>query len=525
MIDKEKINVPENPGCYLFKDKSGEVIYVGKAKNLKKRVKSYFQKSKDTKTNMLLSNIEDVEFIITDNEIEALLLENRLIKNHRPKFNLELKEGERFTHILVTEEGYPRILTVRDKKRKGKYFGPFVDQSVRKNAIYMCNSLFKLRTCNKMPKRACLNYHIDLCSAPCIGNISEEEYNERIKKSIDILNGNFGRLIMELNQEMVASSNNLNYERAMMLRDQIAALEYLDEGQKIERELSYNQDYIVSVSNKKETLIELFEIKKGVISNKKEFRFDNVSEFEENILESFIKLYYSTREIPKEVILEHDLKDSALIEEYLYRFSNRKTKLIVPKRGDKLKLIEMVKKNAKFSLDHKDDVLYEIQQNLRLPKLPKVIECFDVSTLQGTETVASMVQFVDGSPNKSGYRRFQIKSFSGQDDFLAINEVVFRRYRRLINEKQSLPDLIVIDGGRGQLNSALQALQKLSLHIPIISIAKEFEEIYTPDLTFPIRLDRYKKSLKLLQKVRDESHRFAISYHRLKREKNLIGSR
>ena len=523
MLEIEKFNLPKDPGCYLFKDDSGNIIYVGKAKNLKKRVKSYFQKNhEDIKTGILLSKIDDVEVILTDNEIEALLLENRLIKKHRPRFNLELKEGERFSYILITNERYPRILTVRNKRRKGRYFGPFVDQGVRKNAILMCNSLFKLRTCNKMPKRACLNYHINLCSAPCIKNITEEEYNDRIKKSIDILNGNFGRLISELKREMKASSDTLDYERAMMLRDQIAALEYLDEGQKVERELNYNQDILVSVSNEKESLIELFEIKKGVISNKKEFRIENDSDFEENLVESFIKLYYSTHDIPKEIIIESDLKDNALIEDYLLRFSKKKSKLIVPKRGDKLKLVEMVKKNAKFNLEQKDDVLYELKRNLRLPKIPKVIECFDVSTLQGTETVASMVQFVNASPNKSGYRRFQIKSFSGQDDFLAINEVVSRRYRRLIRENEKLPDLIVIDGGKGQLKSALNALEELDIQIPLISIAKEFEEIYTPSLSYPIRLDRYGKGLKLLQKMRDEAHRFAISYHRLKREKSLI---
>lgn len=523
MLDISKINLPENPGCYLFKDSSGDIIYIGKAKNLKKRVRSYFQKNHDdVKTKALLSKIDYVEFIITDNEIEALLLENRLIKKHKPRFNLDLKEGERYSYILVTKERFPRILTVRNKRRKGRYFGPFVDQGVRKRAISICNGLFKLRTCNKMPKRACLNYHIDLCSAPCINKITEEEYNDRIKKSIDILNGNFGRLVYELKREMKASSDNLNFERAIMLRDKILALEYLLEGQKVERALNYNQDIIVGVNNEKECLVELFEIKKGVISNRKEFRFENTSDFEENLIESFIKLYYSAHEIPKEIIIESDLKDNKLIEDYLLRFTDKKAKLVVPKRGDNLKLVEMVKKNAKFNLEQKDDALHELKQNLSLSKLPKVIECFDVSTLQGTNTVASMVQFVNASPNKSDYRRFQIKSFSGQDDFLAINEVVLRRYRRLVNENKKLPDLVVIDGGKGQLKSALDALQELNLVIPIISIAKEFEEIYTPELDFPIRLDRYSKSLKLLQKIRDEAHRFAISYHRLKREKSLI---
>jgi excinuclease ABC subunit C len=514
MVDISKI--PSNPGCYLHKDKKGKIIYVGKAKNLKKRVASYFSKvHPDEKTRQLVKNIEDVDFIVTDNEIEAMILENTLIKKNKPKYNINLKDSKGFSYIHVTEEEYPRVLVARKKLKSGKLFGPFVSGSERKYIMKFLKRVFQIRTCRKFPKRACLRHHIGLCLAPCVNPDVKEQYLKEIDKVIRTLKGDTEKLTLSLEDEMKRHSENAEFEKAMVLRDQINALSHLAERQKMQREKRYDEDIINYIVQDEKVFLLLFNIYRGTLANKQEFSFDYSTDF----LEEFLVQYYSDSKVPKEVILPENVEPS--IERFLEKKRGSKVQVTVPKIGEKQKLLLLVQKNLEISFFGDLTKMEELRKKLNLQEIPRVIECFDISHISGTSTVGSMVQFRMGKPDKSNYRRFRIRTVEGIDDFAAISEVVRRRYSRLLAENSEMPDLVIIDGGRGQLNAALAELEKLSLRIPVIGIAKKLEEIYVPGLKRPMRWKKH-VALRFIQEIRDEAHRFAIKYNRLLRKKKQI---
>ncbi len=510
-------HIPTNPGCYLFKDKNKRIVYIGKAKNLKKRVKSYQRTNDlDPKTQLMIKNIESVDFVITDNEIESLILENTLIKKYQPKYNIRLKDAKSHSYILLTNEEYPRVLIARRKTGKGRFYGPFVSAAERDYVLYFLRKIFSLRTCKKLPKKSCLRYHINLCDAPCIGLISKKEYNQRIEKVKMILNGKTKQLLIKMHEEMEEKAENKEFEKAIKIRDQINALDHLSEHQKMQREKKYNEDIINYQIKDDNVYLMLFNIYKGTLSNKNDFVF----EYNDDFLEEFIVQYYSENPIPKELILP--IKISESIKDFLENKKSSKVKIINPQKGEKRQLLNLVEKNVDITFFADLDKVEALKSKLKLQENPEVIECFDISHLSGTSTVGSMVQFRNGKPDKNNYRRFKIRSIEGIDDTGAIAEVVRRRYSRLIKEDADYPNLIIIDGGRGQLNFSLKELESLGLKIPIISIAKQFEEIYLPGMTEPLNLSKKDKALQFVQEIRDEAHRFAIKYNRLLRKKELI---
>ncbi len=510
--------IPSEPGCYQFKDASNKIIYIGKAKNLRKRVKSYFQKRDlDPKTEALKEKIESVDFIITDNEVEALVLENNLIKKHQPKYNINYKDSRRYAYIELTSEEFPRMLIAREKRGSGRFFGPFVSAAARDYIIYVLRRAFQIRTCKRLPKKACLRYHINLCQAPCIGNISKTKYQDNIRMVKLILMGKTGKLIEEMKKDMKSASDKQQYERAMEIRNQIEAVKSLKERQAMERKKKYNEDIINFVIKTNRVYLILFNIYKGTLENKQEFEFEYTPDF----FEQFIVQYYSDNIVPKELIIPEKIDDS--LANFLEIKRESKVKVTVPQKGEKRKLLELVMKNIEVSFFGNIEKLEDLRSKLKLQELPEVIECFDISHLSGTSVVGSMVHFRSGLPDKSNYRRFKIRTVEGVDDTTAIAEVIRRRYTRLINEKAEMPNLVIIDGGQGQLNAGMKEHSKLGLKIPIIAIAKKFEEIYLPGLRTPLKLSKKTKALHLIQQIRDEAHRFAIQYNRLLRKKELLG--
>ncbi len=515
MIDVN--NLPTSPGCYLFKDFKDNILYIGKAKNLKKRVKSYFQKNNlDVKTQNLIKNVESLEVIATDTEYEALILENTLVKKHQPKYNIRLKDAKSFAFIQITKEDFPRVLLARRKIGFGNYYGPFVSAQERDYILNFLRKTFSLRTCKKLPRKACLRHHIKLCDAPCVGLISEEEYNKKIENIKLILSGKTDKLIKKLRKEMKKASEKMKYEKALNLKNQIVAIERLNERQNIQRQKKYNEDILNYVIKDEKVYLMLFNINKGTLVNKNEFIFNYNNEF----LDEFLTRHYTENSIPKEIIIPKKVSDA--IEKFLTKEKKNRVYIKVPKKGEKKQLLDLVIKNINITFFSDLEKVKSLKKSLNLHESPNVIECFDISHLTGTSMVGSMVQFRNGKPDKNNYRRFRIRTVKKIDDFAAIAEIVKRRYFRLKNEDSELPDLIIIDGGKGQLNAALSELEKLDLKIPIISIAKKLEEIYIPGNSNPIRLDKKQKGLQFIREIRDEAHRFAIKYNHLLRKKELI---
>lgn len=515
-------NLPENPGCYIFLDSKKKIIYVGKAKNIKKRVLSYFNKKDlDPKTKALVSKIKRIDFIVTKTEVEALLLENNLIKKNKPKYNINLRDSKSYSLIEITEEEFPRLIKVRaerlGKEKKDKIlFGPFVSGERRDIIQNTLNKTFKLRTCKKLPKKKCTLYDIGACSAPCINKISKAKYNKNVLKAKEVLKGKANELIKKLKKEMDKNSKSKNFEKALEIRNQIFSLERLNEKQNVERSKTYSEDIINYIIKNEKVHLLLFNINKGILENKLSFEFD----YKEGFLEEFLVQYYAENKIPKQIILPENLDKS--VEDFLSHKKGQRVKLVVPKRGDLKSLLDLVKKNVKIHFFGEIEKLEEIKRKLKMQGLPEVIECFDISHLGGTEVVASMIQFRNGQADKTHYRKFKIKTKDKNDDFAAIREVVRRRYSRLKNEGHKMPDLIVIDGGRGQLSSAISSLKEVGVKIPIISLAKKEEEIYLPGGEI-IKLDLKNKGLLLLRQIRDEAHRFAVKYQRERRRKSYFG--
>ncbi len=509
-------NLPPNPGCYLFRNTQKKIIYVGKAKNLRKRVKSYFQKKEtDPKTHSLINTLNSVEFFVTDTEVEALILENTLIKKHQPKYNINLKDAKTYAFIELTAEAFPRLLIARQKQGNGKYFGPFVSALERDHVLQFLNRTFALRTCRKLPKKACLRYHLQLCAAPCIGVISQEEYDKKIRNVRLILSGKSQELLKKLQQEMIKKSQSFEYENALICRNQITAIRHLQEHQKMQRQHTYDEDIINYSVKDGIVYLMLFNIYKGTLSTKNEFVFGFTPDF----LEEFIVQYYSENPIPSEIILSQKPSDS--LATFLSQKRKKKTRIIVPKKGAKKQLLDLVAKNIEITFFGDLSKVEALQHQLNLSEPPQIIECFDISHLSGTAMVGSMVQYRNGKPDKTNYRRFRIRTVERVDDVAAIAEVVRRRYQRLQLEHAPFPQLIIIDGGVGQMNSAVRELEHIGVKTPLISIAKHFEEIYLPGQSQPLRLGKKEKALLFIREIRDEAHRFAIAYNRLLRKKEL----
>ncbi len=515
--------IPHAPGCYLFKDKDGTVIYVGKARDLKKRVASYFsskQKNRNQKTAALVTHIADIDFVVVDSEDEAVLLESNLIKQHYPKYNIDLKENSPQTYALVTAEKFPRLLLVR-KNRQGKYFGPKgrlygpFFSSGRSLLFGPLRKSFKLRTCKALPKKVCLQYHLGFCDGPCEGKISEADYGARVAQVEKILSGpkNVDTYLGELSGFMKKAAGEKRFEDAMVLRDSIRALQGLSSRQKIDQLSERDEDYVVVFAQDGKALAQVWRVVRGVIRERLKYSFDYV---EEDVAGAFLMQFYGTHNIPKTIFVNRLPQDFGAVEKHLARLRGASVALgQPPTRGHKAGLMRLVEKNiAAEKAGGADPALFMLQKELSLQRLPLRIECFDISNLQGKFVVGSMVQLVNAQLKKGEYRKFRVRTVVGQDDFASMREVVFRRYRRLRDEGAMLPDMVLVDGGLGQLHAALDALKMLEIDLPVFALAKENEEIYGQDMLVPLRLAKNSDALHVLQRARDEAHRFAITYHR-----------
>ena len=525
---KSPDNLPNKPGVYIMRDSTDTIIYIGKAKNLIKRVKSYFREKLDRpKTQILMSHFDSLEYIVTNSEKEALILEATLIKKHRPRYNVQLKDDKRYPYVKITDEEFPRLVITRNVTKNGVYFGPFTDVGSVKQTVKFLKSLFKIRTCRNM-NGPCLNSQIDLCYAPCNGGITEKEYSEIINKIDLFFQGKYSTIVKNLKNEMMEAAQNEEFEKAAVIRDQISSIEEIMEKQFVDLvDDDLDQDVIAIAPGENEVVVIIMPIRNGKIVGRDDFlmsasQYDSSSE----IMFSFIQQYYGyNRHIPKQILLDEDIDDKELLEEWLSDLRGNKVKIKVPQKGVKLRLVKMAKKNAEIIKHQKkkmEDALIELKKYLKLEKLPRVIEGYDISNISGQFAVGSKVSFKDGKPNKKRYKHFRMET-PGPNDFAMMEELLTRRLKMVESDPE--PDLIVIDGGKGQLGMACGVLEELNLtHIPIIGLAKEFEEIYLPNTKRPIIIPKNNKALHLLQQVRDESHRFAITYHRKLRSKNISAS-
>jgi excinuclease ABC subunit C len=509
--------VPSSPGCYLFRDAHGTILYIGKARDLKKRVSSYIRRpSPDSRIRAMVEKADSVDFMVTDHEVEALVLENNLIKRHQPRYNIDLRDAKTFAYIVLTKEEFPRIMMARRPAGDGSFFGPFVSARERDHVLRALKKAFGLRTCRRLPKRACLRHHMGSCSAPCVGGITPEEYALRVKRVESILRGQSAELLSDLRAEMEGRAHDRDFEGAMALRDQIEAVTHLATRQKVERRRDHDEDIINYLETGEKVYLMLFSVERGTLSEKEEFIFDASPDF----LEEFLVQYYSDNPPPKELILPSPV--SLPVIRFLALRRGNRVLVTVPVKGEKAHLLDLVRKNLEQTFFGEKLRLEALGEALHLPGPPSAIECFDISHLSGTSTVGSMVRFVNGRPEKKGYRRFRIRTVGGVDDTAAISEVVRRRYSRLVREGSKLPDLVIIDGGKGQLAAARAALSGVHVDLPLISIAKKEEEVYAPGFSFPLPLDKKGPASLLIREIRDEAHRFAVAYHRLLRRKKVV---
>ncbi len=541
-------SIPALPGVYQFLNGRGKIIYVGKAKNLRNRVRSYFQSNiTSPKTRALVSKINDFQLFITDSEVEALVLENNLIKKFKPRYNVNLKDDKSYPYIRITNEPFPQIFYTRQILKDGsKYIGPFTDVKNMKQSLRMINKIFKIRSCKyyidketikKKKIKLCLDYHIKRCDGPCEGLISEEEYNRLVNQVVKVLQGKTNGLIKELNKEMTLAAETLQFEKAAELRDRIKQLDIYSSRQKIVSTDFKDRDIISTASEDTDAACTILNIREGKLVGKRQFHLNiHFNEELPDLLNYILKYYYNEYvEIPREIILEQNPTDADSILKWLTDAAGHKVEIVVPARaGEKKSLLKMCKQNASLFLKEiqlqkmkKDGnlpyALAALKRDLHLNVLPRKIECFDISNLQGTDTVASMVVFEDAKPAKSKYRKFILKSVNGPDDFASMREVIERRYSKLKESGEELPDLIVVDGGKGQLSSAVSTLNSLGYeNFNIIGLAKRLEEIFHPGLSDAQTIPKASSSLKLLQRIRDEAHRFAITFHRSRRFKRTL---
>lgn len=532
--------LPDKPGVYLMHDKDGKVIYVGKAVVLRNRVRSYFRNlaSHTPKVRAMVAKIADIETIVTSSEVEALILECNLIKKYRPRYNIMLKDDKSYPYLKVTlNEEFPRLYVTRRQMRDGaKYYGPYADAGAMHATVKLLRSMFPLRTCRTMnAERPCLNYHIKRCLAPCSGLVSKEEYGNMIKSVCMVLDGRTAELERDLKRRMQEAADNYAFEEAARLRDQLQAVMRLNEQQKAVTGQDSDMDIIGFAKDMTGICVQIFFVRKGKLLGRDNFFLQDDGESEQEVITAFVKQYYNEASyIPREIALPvlPDAEEQAVIEQWLAEKAQRKAELVRPQRGVKKDLLQLANDNAvklleerlrKGQLSLKNDVqaAEELQQALGLPNPLERMDCFDISHTQGSETVASMVVFRNGSISKKDYRRYKIVSAEGKpDDFKSMQEVVYRRYK----DYEDLPSLVVIDGGKGQLSSALEVIRGLGLHdLPVIGLAKREEEIFKEGQSESILLDRDSAALHLIQRIRDEAHRFAITYHRkLRGKRNLV---
>jgi excinuclease ABC subunit C len=543
--------LPDSPGVYQMKNAFGEIIYVGKAKNLKKRVRQYFHsKAHIPKIQAMIKNIYEFEYIITDNEVEALILEANYIKKYRPKYNTLLRDDKQYPYIKISvQEKYPRIYKVREVKKDGaKYFGPYPSAYAVNDIIDIIGNLYKLRKCSlkldgtKKCKRPCIYYHINRCTAPCSGNVDIKEYGEEVSKAAAFLTGG-GDTIKSLNEKMTEASENMEYEEAAKYRDQIKAIEVISEKQKVVSQAGIDQDVIGSAIGIEEACIQIFFIRNGKIIGSEHYLLTNIeNETREQIISSFLTQFYTgTVYVPKEIYIETDIEDMEVFEKLLSQKRGSKVTLKVPVKGEKSMLIKMTKKNAleilekgslriKKNINESIEALEELKDILNLNKAPERIEAYDISNIQGVESVGSMVVFENGIPNKSNYRRFRIKTVEGPNDYKSMEEILERRINRGLGDGRQgfnkMPDLILIDGGKGQTNIAEEVMSNFGLSIPVCGMIKD-ERHTTRGLIFQnkeIVLSKTDAVYKLIYKIQEEAHRFAIEYHRNLRDKKLFSS-
>jgi len=543
-------NAPVDPGCYLFKNNQNKIIYIGKAKHLRNRVKSYFSsdKSHDPKTKIMVKWIRDIEYIITHSEIEALILENTLIKENKPRYNVFLRDDKTFPYVRISNEHFPRVFITRKLVNDGsKYFGPYTDSRAIRETVRIIKKVFTVRSCkyrlnsstiDSKKVKLCLQYHIHNCEGPCQQLISETDYNRMIEKIESFLNGKSGDVIHYLNEKMKAASRQFQFEVAARYRDNINLLNRYFHKQSVEFTDFKDRDFISLVTDEDSGAVVVLRVRQGKMLSKDTVFLEQVSEISKNeIMRSFIQQYYDQSQlIPTEVDVNVYPDERVVLQEWLSGIREKSVKITRPAKEEKLRLIRLAEKNAKVQLqeliikksktiDFIPKSLKQLQADLNLSQIPRRIEAFDISNIQGKYAVGSLVTFFNASPLKSEYRRYRIKTVKGINDFAMMNEVVRRRYTRQIEEHKTLPDLIVIDGGKGQLNIAKAVLDELNLEfIPIVGLAKKLENIFLHDQTEPIMLARDSISLILLQRIRDEAHRFAITYHRNLRGKNGLGS-
>lgn len=539
-IKKALAVLPDKPGVYLMHDAEGKVIYVGKAVVLKNRVRSYFRNlaSHTPKVKAMVAKIAEIETIVTSSEVEALILECNLIKKYRPRYNISLKDDKTYPYLKVTlQEDFPRLYMTRRLLRDGsKYYGPYADAGAMHATVKLLRSMFPLRTCRKMnPDRPCLNYHIKRCLAPCAGYVSKDEYGQMIKSVCMVLDGRTTELERDLKQRMQAAAEAYAFEEAARLRDQLQAVERLNESQKAVTNNGGDMDIIGFAQDMTGNCLQIFFVRKGKLIGRDNFFLQDGGEVQQEVLTAFIKQYYNDATfIPREIVLPQlpEAEEQQLIEAWLSGKAERKVELFVPQRGVKRELLQLANDNAlkllserlrkgSLSLKNDEQAAEELQQALGLEHSLERMDCFDISHTQGSETVASMVVFRKGSISKKDYRKYKIVSAEGKpDDFKSMQEVVYRRYK----DYEDLPNLVVIDGGKGQLSSALEVIRGLGLaDLPVVGLAKREEEIFIPHQSTSILLDRDSAALHLIQRIRDEAHRFAITFHRkLRGKRNLV---
>ncbi len=562
-FEDELKKLPREPGVYIMRDKNDTILYVGKAVNLHNRVRSYFREyiGRGPAIDQMVSRIARFEYIITDSELEALVLENNLIKEHSPKYNTLLKDDKTYPYIKVTVgEEYPRILFSRTmKKDKSKYFGPYSSAAAVKDTIELLNKLYQLRTCNRnLPRdigneRPCLNYHIKQCLAPCQAYVSKEQYREQVAGALEFLNGNYNLILKDLEEKMKAAAENLEFEEAAKYRDLYASVKAVSQKQKITDSTGDDKDVIALYQDEAEAVVQVFFVRDGKLIGREHYYMTNVSENDRSgVLQDFIKQFYAgTPFIPKELMIQYEIEDAALIEKWLSERRGGRVYIRVPKIGSKEKLVELAAQNAKLILNQDREKLKreegrtigavkEIARLLGLGQIDRM-EAFDISNINGFENVGSMVVYEKGKPKRSDYRKFKIKSVSGPDDYACMREVLTRRFVHGMEESRELaekeieqeygsftkfPDLLLMDGGRGQVNIALSVLEELHIDIPVCGMVKDDNHrtrgLYFNNVELPV--DTHSEGFKLITRIQDEAHRFAIEYHRSLRSKTQVKS-
>lgn len=562
-IQAQLKTLPNKAGCYLMKDADGKVIYVGKAINLRSRVRSYFHSAaqQDNKTRVLVNHIRDIEWIIVASELEALILEMNLIKKHKPRYNVRLKDDKRYPYIKVhLADAFPKVTVTRNMQADGsRYFGPYTSVWAVHKTLDVLRRIFPYLTCDReitgQDERACLYYDIKLCNAPCIGKIDQADYRQMISDLCDFLNGRTEPVVQRLQAEMAQASDELRFEKAAGLRDQLEAIRTIVERQRVVSNDYADSDVIAMARSEREACVQVFFIRNGKLIGREYFMMENTAETPDaDVLAEFIKQFYDqAASVPEEVLLPHEVEEAQVIRQWLSKQrGNGGVEIKVPRRGQKRDLIRMAAENASETLNalqtqwkadahRQTEALTEIHDALELPRAPERIECYDISNTQGTAAVGSMVVFERGVANNRLYRRFNIKSVQGPDDFASMQEVLTRRFRRWQAAQEDaalpgakpdpafggLPDLLIVDGGKGQLARAVAVLDEFGLleRVPVAALAKQSEEIFLPGAEQGILLPRNSQGLFLLQRIRDEAHRFAITAHRARRSKSGVASR